>query len=138
MKISDEIRQWCDICCDEYINADDCDELRELANRIDRETIELPMDADGDVIYVGDTLHDRVNDLDLQVEALRFDGQWEIRTELGYIMPKWFVPKHPDSFERIADELDGMVESADTLDDNCARLAELAERIRKLAEKEDK
>lgn len=143
MKISDEIRQWCDICCDEYINADDCDELRELANRIDRETIELPMDADGEVIHVGDTLHDRVNDLDLQVEALRFDGQWEIRTGLGYSVPSWFVPVHADSLYRIADELDKWFDKLDAWSDGvyvdknaCPELRDFAERIRKLAKEE--
>lgn len=125
MKISDEIRK----VSDEY----DVLPLYELADRIDREMVELPKDADGEVIHVGDTLHDRVNDLDLQVEALRFDGQWEIRTELGYIMPSWFVPKHPDSFERIADELETWCDGADVDGDTCGTPRELADRIRRLA-----
>lgn len=51
MKVSDELRQWVDF------GKDDCDELRELADRIDRETVELPKDANGEVIHIGDTVY---------------------------------------------------------------------------------
>ena len=131
MSISDDIREWCNL---PQAYSIPCDELRELADRIDSEMVELPKDADGEVIHVGDTLHDRVNDMDLQVEALRFDGQWEIRTVLGYVMPRWHVHERPDSFERIADEIEKL--STNHRGISGPTLAELADRIRKLAKKE--
>ena len=93
---------------------------------------------------MGDTLYDRVNNEDLQVEALRFDGLWEIRTELGYIMPSWFVPVHADSLERIADDVEAAEGWCDQNGDygtgissvGESTLREWADRIRKLAEKE--
>lgn len=140
MKISDELREWCDVHCGE-----ECGEyLGVLADRIDNEMVELPKDADGIPICVGDTLHDSMNDEELQVEALRFDGQWEIRTELGYIMPSWFVPVRPDSLERIADDIEAAEDWCDREGEygtgitsvKESTLREWAERIRKLAAKE--
>ena len=53
MKISDAIRKWCDLA-EAY--SFPCDELRELADRIDNEMVELPKDRDGVPIRVGDTV----------------------------------------------------------------------------------
>ena len=47
--ISDGIRKW-------------CDDLRVLADRIDREMMELPKDADGEPIRVGDVLYSSGNE----------------------------------------------------------------------------
>ena len=41
--------------------------------------------------------------------------------------------KRPDSLERIADEMDEMVDAAQSADDGCEKLADLAERIRRLS-----
>lgn len=144
MKISDEIRQWCDICCDEYINADDCDELRELANRIDRETVELPRDKDGESIRIGDVIYDCFINEDVHVEGMVFKSEWEILTNFGRVKPHWLTHTIPDSFERIADELDKLFDKLNTwrngvyVDKNaCPELREFSDRIRKLAAKED-
>lgn len=141
MKISDEIRAWCDDTTPWPTRHD----ARAIADRIDAEMVELPKDADGEVIHVGDTLHDRVNNLDLQVEALRFDGQWEIRTGLGYSVPSWFVPVHADSLYRIADELDKWFDKLDAWSDGvyvdknaCPELRGFADRIRKLAKEDER
>ena len=53
MKISDELRRWCDKIDHKregFWN------LRELADRIDSEMVELPKDADGVPIHVGDVM----------------------------------------------------------------------------------
>ncbi len=54
MKISDEIRKWCDGA---DVDGNACGELRDLADRIDSEMVELPKDADGVPIHVGDTVY---------------------------------------------------------------------------------
>lgn len=42
MKISDEIREFCNLCFNKNgFNRDDFDKLRNLADRIDRETVEV-------------------------------------------------------------------------------------------------
>ena len=136
MKISDEIRQWCDICCDDYIDKDCCDELCKLADRIDRETVELPRDADLVPIHVGDTVWDCVSCMELIVNGMRLTDSWAVSTNHGLITRMSEVThERPDSFERIADELDVIVESADFADDE--QLADLANRIRKLAKTDD-
>lgn len=53
------------------------------------------------------------------------------------LIPGQLAHTNPDSWERIADELDEMVDAADSADDRCEKLADLADRIRKLAKKED-
>ena len=141
MEISDEIRKWCDETTPWPTRAD----ARAIADRIDREMVELPKDADGEVIHVGDTLYDRESGEEIQVDSLRFNGQWEIRTVLGYIMPCWRVHKHPDSLECIADEIEDAEGWCDQNGDygtgissvGESTLREWADRIRKLAEKED-
>lgn len=137
MKISDEIRQWCDICCDDYIDKDCCDELRNIANRIDREIVELPRDADGVPIHVGDTVWGCLSGMELIVNGMRLTDSWAVSTNHGLITRTSEVThERPESLERIADELDVIVGSADFSDDK--KLADLANRIRKLAKEVDK
>ena len=52
-KISDELRDYCKkvLCYTHYY-----DKFWYLADRIDSEMVELPKDADGETIHVGDTL----------------------------------------------------------------------------------
>lgn len=40
MSISLNIREWCGIHCGEFVDKDDCGELRAIADRIDREIVE--------------------------------------------------------------------------------------------------
>lgn len=134
MTISDEIRVWCD---EADVDGDACYELRELADRIDREMVELPKDADGDVIHVGDEVYTPSGNV-ANVTSIRFHVMCSFHGGGGVsttFSPTDLTHARPDSWERIAEELDVMVESADFADD--AQLADLADRIRKLAKKED-
>ena len=135
--ISDEIRQWgIDTYSGDEIRA--IKELRALADRIDLEMVELPRDRDGVPIHVGDMLRGcdavLVNVFTI-VEELRFDGRWEIDTTFGCIpAPRLFVHDSPDSFERIADDLEAWCDCVDG--DACEKPRDIVERIRKLAAKE--
>lgn len=69
---------------------------------------------------------------------VRRDGRWYVEDTCGirYAAESvWF--ERPDSFERIANELDEMVDGPGPADDVCEMLAGIADRIRKLAAKED-
>lgn len=149
MKISDEIRQWCDICCDEYIDADDCDELRELADRIDRETVKLPLSADGKIwtgreecFWTGATKEDYHHFACIS----RNDGWWYIEDSSHVKYAAEFVwYERPDSFERIADDIEAAEDWCDQNGEHNSlvssvstkTLGDWADRIRKLADKED-
>lgn len=143
MKISDEIRAWCD-------GGDTVKDLRALADRIDDEMVELPKDKDGVPIHAGDVVCGddgkawRVHEIVLlavtesvrkfSVKAVCDDG-----AKRG-LRPEWLSHERPDSLESIADELEGlsvdsMVGDIDLLS-SCA--LDLAKRIRRLAAKEDK
>lgn len=112
----------------------------ELADRIDREMLELPKGADGKIWTGGELCfwtgagrdeYHSFHDLVLR------PGGWYAEDDCGNryaVESVWH--ERPDSLERIADDLDEMVDSADSADDGCERLADLADRIRKLAEKE--
>jgi hypothetical protein len=118
----------------------------ELADRIDAETVELPKDKDGVPIHVGDTVYGEdgrawhVEGISLGrwakwveghvVHAMGDSGQWRD------LMPEWLTHERPDSFERIADELEAWCDRADVDGDACEEPRELARRIRKLAERE--
>jgi hypothetical protein len=141
MRISDEIRVWCDRKCGCYIDGDVRDELYALADRIDRETVELPKDADGEVIHVMDTLYDVNSGSQMQVRSMTIDRSWMITTDVWCTYaPSTVTHTRPDSLERIADELDEwrVAASCDcrikAIDEDIVH--DLAERIRKLA-KED-
>lgn len=133
MTISDEIRVWCD---EADVDGNACWVLRDLADRIDREMVELPKDADGNPIHVGDTVY-LESGSKADVKSIEFShGEHSIVFTVrgkGFLpSPQYLSHERPDSLERIAEELDVMVESADFADD--AQLADLADRIRKLAE----
>lgn len=150
MKISDEIRQWCDICCDEYINADDCDELRELASRIDRELVELPKDCDGVPISVGDTVYSPDGEECCVEEITILTQGVYVKCKAPNVTISTFFShdlthERPDSFERIADDIEVAEGWCDReggygtgiTSVKKSTLREWAERIRKLAEKEE-
>ena len=54
--ISGEIHKWCAFNEDTFIDNDDCNELRALADRVDAEMVELPKDSDGEYIHIGDVM----------------------------------------------------------------------------------
>lgn len=139
MKISDEIRRWCAVHEGTLTYKGDFEKLRSIADRIDAEMVELPKDADGVPIHVGDTVFGCASGMKLVVYELRMADRWTISTDCGFIDKASSVTHvKPESWESIADELDEMVDAADSADDNCEKLSNLAGRIRKLAAKEGK
>ena len=129
-RISEEIRTWCS-------GVGTVKDLRALADRIDSETVELPKDAEGVPIHVGDTVYGCRSGMKMTIKELRMttDG-WFVSTSSGYITDTTVTHDLPDSCERIADELDEMVDAACSADDRCKKLADLAERIRRQAKRE--
>lgn len=79
MSISDEIREWCNL---PQAYSIPCDELRELADRIDAEMVELPKDMDGVPIHIGDT-------------AYLYNG---------FYPPSAFTHTRPDSWEKLDED----------------------------------
>lgn len=137
-KISDEIREWVRrALADEHM---DLRELDALADRIDKELIELPRDRDGVPIHVGDTVYlegghkDIVDNINLSLKdehSIRFTvcGNGVVR------LPNDLTHKRPDSLELIANELEGLSVDSMISDINLvsACALDLAKRIRKLA-----
>ena len=103
MKISDELREWADVHCDE-----ECEEyLGLLADRIDREMVELPRDKDGESIRIGNVMYDCFINEDVHIEGLRrFVSGWEILTDFGRVKPHLLTHTRPDSWERIAEDIE--------------------------------
>ena len=122
--------------------------LIHLADRIDAEMMELPRDRDGVPINVGDTVYGEdgrawhVEGISLGwwakwveghvVHAMGDSGQWRD------LMPEWLTHERPDSWERIADELEEWSEDNRVNGDREVfdRARDFSERIRKLAERE--
>lgn len=104
MKISDEIRRWCDETAPWPTRAD----ARAIADRIDREMVELPKDADGEVIHAGDTVFECDSGIEKTVYELRIDAdKWWLSVCGGRLYAASEVThERPDSFERIADDIE--------------------------------
>ena len=121
------------------------EDLVSITDRIGAQMVELPRDADGKPIHIGDTVYDlngdrtMVHSLRLYSEKkptwLMVEDRWGVE-----MLPGKLTHKRPDSWERIADELEEWRKDAagdcrigasdeDTLHD-------LADRIRRLAERE--
>lgn len=136
--ISDELRR---LAHDEGVYGDACVGLRDLADRIDSELMELLRDRDGVPIHVGDTVWGCISGTQMAVHKLGLTDRWTISTDTGFI-PKASAVTHarPDSFERIADELEEWSEdnrvngSGEVFD----RARGFSDRIRKLAKSGDK
>ncbi len=145
MKISDAIRDWCDET-DVDLNA--CTELRVLADRIDREMVELPKDADGVTIRIGDVVYGSsgVAWVVVCLRMSKFGWIVEMDNVPFFYEPDDLTHKNPrlnDSLECIADELE---EAEDWCDQNghyntgvvsigAQTFHEWSDRIRKLAKK---
>lgn len=139
MKISDKIRKWAD-----DLDSDDAvcttATLYFLADRIDREMVELPRDANGvpihvtDLVYMDDGRRACVTEIDIERECEAIDC-WDGSKHVAY-HPSGITHERPDSWELIADDLDEMVDAADSADDMCEILANFADRIRRLAARE--
>lgn len=135
-KISDEIRKWCaDLDSDDILCTTAT--LYTLADRIDRELVELPRDRDGVPIHVGDTVY---MDDGRKAEVTHIDLMWGTSCIACFAsgkdhdcFPSGISHTRPDSWERIAAELEGLsVDSSDNyyVSTHCSKLAD---RIRKLA-----
>lgn len=134
MKISDEIREWCNL---PQAYSIPCDELRELADRIDAEMVELPLDMDGVPIHIGDTAY-LYNGFKAKVKSIEFNqGEQTVIFTVGcngFYPPSAFTHTRPDSLVRIADEIEKL--SMNPIGISGQTLAEWADRISKLAKEE--
>lgn len=79
-KIGDELRDYCKkvLCYTHYY-----DKFWYFADRIDSEMVELPRDADGETIHIGDVLTDGKYTFTAYELAVYGDGSWSIRNEDG-------------------------------------------------------
>ena len=117
------------------------EDLVSIADRIDAEMVELPKGADGKPIHIGDTVYDlngdrtMVHSLRLYSEEkptwLMVEDRWGVE-----MLPGKLTHERPDSWERIADDLDAWCDRTDVDGNSCGEPRELAERIRRLAERE--
>lgn len=131
MKISDEIREVCDISVH--------DEIRAFADRIDAEMVERPRSADGKIwtgrevcFWTGSEDEDWNKFCGLYYN----NGEWyaeNVDRKRYPAVSVWY--ERPDSLERIADDIE---ESKGTVLISENTLDGWAYRIRKLAAKEDK
>lgn len=104
--------------------------------------VELPKDADGVPIHVGDTVYldDGSKAVVTCIEIGRgsHGDAFKLFDESFSRLPNYLTHERPDSFGCIADELDLWCNSVFFSKDECAKPHDLAERIRKLADKEGK
>lgn len=140
-KISDELRE----VTDKYFTGVTKAWMYAFANRIDAEMVEWPLGADKKQIKLSQTVYDQCG------------GEWEVvgitftplpgialvrlehdDTELTQFAGD-LTHERPDSWERIADELDEWSEDnrVNGDDDVFRRAREIADRIRRLAEREE-
>ena len=119
------------------------EDLVSIADRIDAEMVELPKGADGKPIHIGDTVF--TNDDPgiswcVRYIELRSDREPSIGIESSgvntYRPPSCLTHERPDSLERIADDLDAWCDLTDVDGNACGEPRELADRIRRLAERE--
>ena len=139
MKISDEIREKAHELEGYLETLVTANELEDLAGRIDQELVELPKDAEGVPIRVGDTVFDRQSGERMHVYGMRYESQWGLRTDLGYMETSWLVRIRPDTFERIADDIEDFCADYEIKGDHEVfdRAMDFADRIRKLAAKKE-
>lgn len=130
--ISDEIRK----VADEY----DVLPLYKLADRIDSEMVELPKDRDGVPIHVGDVVY---LDDGRKAEVTHIDLMWGTSCIACFAsgkdhdcFPSGISHTRPDSWERIANELEAWCDRVDVDGDACEKPRDIVERIRKLAKEQ--
>lgn len=140
MKISNELRKKAKRIRDSRVSTfRNPSEYECLADRIDRELVELPKDADGVPIHVGDTVYGCRSGMKMTISDLRMTTKgWLISTSRGYLTDAEVTHTRPDSWECIADELEELSESnrINGSGEVFYRASDLAARIRKLAKKE--
>lgn len=115
------------------------------ADRIDRETAELPRDKDGEGIRIGDVIYDRFINEDVRIEGMVFKSEREILTNFGYVKPHRLTRHIPDGFGRIADDIEAAEDWCDQNGEcgcivssvSAKTLGDRADRIRKPAAKKE-
>ncbi len=142
-KISDDLREFADA---EVLSAIQISDLKHMAKRIDAEMVELPKDADGEPIHVGDTVYldDGCMARVTRIELLRNRTSivcWTSGKDCDRL-PSSLTHERPDSsdsWERIAQDMEDWSDDnrVNWISDVSDRAAEFAHRIRKLAKKED-
>lgn len=96
-KISDELRG--------FTNTYDLNSLQNELKRIDAETVELPKDADGVTIHVGDTL-DGYNETTVVKRLTLDDDGWFMTCENGlWIDFTAFTHHHESTVEEVMQEM---------------------------------
>lgn len=154
MSITEELRDWSmDAHAGWIISRVELDALHAIADRIDKEHakaverarmdgmdatfgngwVQLPKDADGVPIHVGDELTDGEYTFTVYELAAYGDGSWSIRNEDGNAWAACDVTHHkPDSWERIIkDALTS--DRGDAYAVSMGMMRELVERCRRLA-----
>ena len=146
-KISDELRETAEQLYQGSIRR----RFIALASRIDAEMVELPRGKDGRPIHVGDTVYGEdgkawhVRGVTIGEKSPAYPNHVIRATddagEFRYLKTEWLSHERPDSWERIAQELDELFDDAAAerrirVSDQDA-LHKFADRIRRLAERED-
>lgn len=144
--ISGELRKFTNTY---HLNSLQVYELNHIADRIDAEMVELPRGKDGKPIRVGETVYGE----DGKAWCVRgvVIGQWTEHTKSPVVyamgdsgkwrnlLPWLLTHERPDSCESIAQELEDMSEHFRATDkESFSALLDFADRIRKLAKKEDR
>ena len=93
------------------------DELRVLADRIDREMVELPKDAEGEPIHIGDVLYSSGNECRVVSITVKADEACVgVHTDDGVFLPSVnpkylsrenlepLEPEPPDSWEKLEED----------------------------------
>jgi hypothetical protein len=125
--------------------------LMKVADHIDAEMaemVELPRGKDGSPIKPGQTVYKAVNgdDGEYVIHSLRYSAPgWVVLIKRGgadascIVRPDVLTHERPDSWERIAQELDELCEDNRINGDSEVfdRAAEFSDRIRRLASRED-
>lgn len=104
--ISRDLREWCD---EADVDGDSSGELRAIADRIDREMMKLPVDADGEPIRIGD-------EVNIDCDAMTVLG-YHLHNDMLLLVAKdkksglfftpepsivrHFKPEPPDSWEKL-------------------------------------
>lgn len=141
-KISDDLREFADA---EVLSAIQISDLKHMAKRIDAEMVELPKDADGEPIHVGDTVYldDGCMARVTRIELLRNRTSivcWTRGKDCDRLPSSLTHERHDssDSWERIAQDMEDWSDDnrVNWISDVSDRAAEFAYRIRKLAKKE--
>ncbi len=136
-KISDEIRSFVKRSyADEHM---DPSELLAIADRIDRELVELPRDRNGVPIHVGDTVYlddgRKAKVTRIQLSEREYIIGFTVCGDFFALLPEDLTHTAPDSWERIADELDeqagSLTKDGYTWQEDA--IHDFADRIRKLA-----